>query len=61
MSQVGNDEFPITIQDVTTNSDYEVKRLRVPGGWLVLIRDQSLNQSLSEFIGDPNHEWTLET
>lgn len=61
MAQVGNDEFPKTLEDINTTDDYIIKRLRVPGGWLVLVRDTQFSTSFSEFIGDPHHEWTLES
>ena len=35
-------------------------RLRVPGGWLVLIIPINRNNALSKFISDPEHRWKFE-
>ena len=55
------DEFPKTWEVVSTDNQYETKRMRVPGGWLVNIRDVSNNTTNVKFVADPSSHWTLET
>ncbi|HEY3884134.1 MAG TPA: hypothetical protein VGL62_02910 [Vicinamibacterales bacterium] len=32
--------------------DYRIRRARIPGGWLVTIRDEGIT-----FVSDPTHQW----
>ena len=32
--------------------DYRIRRARIPGGWLVTVRDEGIT-----FVPDPQHEW----
>lgn len=53
------DEFPSTWEVVSTDKDYESLRLRVPGGWVLSIRDQTNNDTNALFIADPSNFWKL--
>ena len=53
------DEYPGTWEAVSTDSNYETKRLKVVGGWLVMIRDSTNSITNSAFIEDPQHFWTI--
>lgn len=55
------DEFPVTWEEIVDDNDITVLRLRVPGGWLVTIRDQSLavDYSTTIFVPNPEHLWGL--
>ncbi len=32
--------------------DYRIRRAKIPGGWLVTVRDEGI-----PFVPDPGHEW----
>lgn len=51
------DEFPVIFEDVATDSGFTVKRLRVPGGWLVTVDNGTTLQVV--VIPDPIHQWPL--
>lgn len=55
------DEFPVQFEAVTTHSNYEVKRLRILGGWLVMVRDSTNDITSSLLVPDPQGEWILES
>jgi len=58
------DAYPITWQDVSSNNDYETKRLYVPGGWIVAVRDMFSGSEMTTnhvFVHDPEHHWPLES
>jgi hypothetical protein len=48
--------YPRKLEVVHRSSD--IYRLKVPGGWLVLLFGTQEGSAL--FIPDPNHEWVLE-
>ena len=54
------DEFPTTWETVSTNSSLTTSRLRVPGGFLVIIRDSTNSSTNVMFVSEPSHNWTLE-
>jgi len=55
------DEFPKSWETVSTNNSLTTLRLRVPGGYLVIIRDSSNNSTNLSFVSEPSHNWELET
>lgn len=53
------DEFPTTWESVSIDDQLETLRLRVPGGWLVAVRDSTYETTQIVFVSNPTHEWTL--
>lgn len=55
------DEFPTTWEEVSNDTAAKIKtyRLRVPGGWLVLITDTDYGTSDSHFVANPDGKWVL--
>lgn len=53
-------KFPCQFE-IVVDGLHQVLRLKVPGGWLVII-GYSVNsgKEFSYFISDPNHSWELE-
>lgn len=49
------DEFPKTWELVTEDGGFTTYRLRVPGGWLVIVNNAPT------FLPDPQGSWVLET
>lgn len=41
----------------STNNGLSTYRLRVVGGWLVMIRDLTNSTSHTNFVTDPQHTW----
>ena len=61
---MGRESYSGILQDVTTNSGYEVKRLEVPGGFLVFVRDTSATPSQFQLIllnTAPDSNWIIES
>jgi len=60
---MSQDEYPKTMTQIIDDHDIVVLRVKVPGGWLVTIRDSepSTEQSTTILIPDPQHHWTLES
>lgn len=54
------DEYPVSWENVSTDDNYETKRLRVTGGWVVMVRDYYNDTATSSFVPDPQHTWVLE-
>lgn len=54
------DNYPKIWEEVTTTSNLTVLRLRVPGGYLVCVRD-SLNDQTTNvvFVSNPEHSWQV--
>ena len=53
-----NDSWEEISTDATAN--LTTYRLRVPGGWLVCVRDTSGNdQSTTVFVNDPTQNWKI--
>ena len=57
------DEFPQNWELVSTDTSAGITtyRLRVPGGFLVIIRNTSNGNETSEFVAEPNHKWVIES
>lgn len=58
---MSQEAFPRTWEDVSTNNEYETKRLRVPGGFIVAVRDLQLDTSNIIFLSSPDNRWDLES
>lgn len=43
---------------VDATASITTHRLRVQGGWVLRIKDTSVNQIDTCFVGDPQHEWS---
>ena len=56
---MAQEEFPVTWETAFTNSNLTTLRIRVIGGWLVVVRDSTNNISNLTFLADPQHEWVL--
>lgn len=57
------DEFPAQWQSIVDDNDITVLRLRVPGGWLVTIRDEhlSVKYSTTVFVANETGLWEIES
>jgi len=53
------DEYPSTFETLLTNNNITVLRLKVPGGWIVILRDSTNNFTNNEFVSDPHHYWDV--
>ena len=57
------DSYSKILEEVTTDSQYEVKRLKVPGGFLMFARDVSITPSQFQmrFVPSPDADFIMET
>ena len=55
------DEFPRLWESVSTDNNYETQRIRVPGGFIVSIRDTQMETSNILFVACPDGQWQLES
>lgn len=55
------DEYTKLWETVTTDSNLSTYRLRVPGGWIVIVRDGSNSTTNISLVPDPQGLWILET
>ncbi len=55
------DEYPTTWEAVSTDNSLETLRLRVPGGWLVNVRDELSGDTNTLLVDDPQGTWKLES
>jgi len=56
------DSYSKILEEVTTDSNYEVKRLKVPGGFLMFARDVSTTPSQFQmrFVPSPDGDFIME-
>lgn len=57
------DEFPKIWEEISNDTAAHIHswRLRVPGGWLVLVLDTTNSFSTTVLVPNPDHRWTLTT
>ena len=59
---MAQESYPKTWTDISTDNNYETKRLVVPGGWIVAVRDKTGDQTTNVlFVTDPEHFWEFES
>lgn len=51
-------KLPLAWETITT-TDHSAKRIKVPGGWVVIVKSSLSTGDLWSpvFVNDPNHEW----
>lgn len=54
------EEFPNELEDVLTLGDLEIKRHRVPAGWMYIITNTASDVTTASFTPDPTGAWVLE-
>jgi len=52
-------EYPKTWETVSTESDLTTLRMKVPGGWIMIVRDATNNTTQILFLSNPDHVWPL--
>lgn len=55
------DIFPKTFEEFTTDGGFKILRLRIPGGFLVVVKNTETNAFTTEIVQEPNHKWQGET
>jgi hypothetical protein len=54
------DEYPITLETVvSSDTEFSIKRLRCPGGFLVITKNLDSGDVATVFIPEPRHMWPL--
>lgn len=52
--------IPLSLETILDDSENDIRRIKVIGGWIIEIRNKTATSSSSVFVQDPQHDWEVE-